>query len=132
MKSYSYDLVETAIALFSAFDDYTLNARQDLPRNHPGRPSEISARNAREALGAAASRAICIELADICEKTWLAIPEDERDALTWDWEFCPEFILYCVNWHDTAETLAADPADLVQRWRDALAAHEAYSKGASA
>lgn len=125
-KTYALDIVETAIALFSAFDEYTLLAYVGLPVDHPGKPQEITLRNAREQFGTAESRMACIELAEICEATWLALSEDERDEITWDFEFCPSFIHYCVNWHDRLETINANPADLAQRYRDAVKAHEAY------
>lgn len=127
-KTYTFDIVETAMMLFSAFDEYTLRDFTGLPVDHPAKASEITVRNKREELGTASSRMACIQLSEICEATWLSLSEDERDCITWDWEFCPAFILHCVNWHDLQETINAKPADLAQCYRNAVAVSEAYTR----
>jgi hypothetical protein len=127
---YTFDEVEAAIMLFSAVDEYnTLISNEGLPRQHPNKPCEKSVRRFRENMGCAETRRVCIALAPLCEAVWLAIPEDERDGITWDWEFVPAFVLFCVNWHHWQDTRDnASTEDLLRLYPEGTARSAAFNE----
>ena len=91
--------VEAAIALFDDLNDRSLLVNAD---KHP------AFCRWRENHGTAALRALCIDDAKAAEAIWLALTDDERDTLTWDFEFMP-MINDLRDWGDDGQGSGALP-----------------------
>lgn len=52
----------------------------------------------RDANGTATLRELLIDLAPACDAAWSAQDEETRDDQTFDWDFCPTWLRFCVNW----------------------------------
>ncbi len=79
------DRIETAMCLWEAF----LEAEHDQsPPPHP----YPNLRKMREDYGTWTVRHEIITACDKCDEAWLALSEDERDSLSFDWEFCPDWL----------------------------------------
>lgn len=125
--TYDYRLGETAIAIAIAFEDYCLINRETMPQDHPCRPCEVTVAKWVENVGAGERRATAWCLAALAEKVWMVLSEDDRDAITWDWDFIPTFVLYGVNyWLTMQENCNRNPKAVLGDLLDGVKKHNDY------
>lgn len=101
-ETYSRDEMEAALCLWEAM----LDLRGKLPKLN----AEF------ENHGAWAMRTTAIDLAAHCEQVWKELTNNEDDTVTFDWEFCPEYIAVWVE----ADCLKLPIADCVAKVRKGL------------
>jgi hypothetical protein len=94
----NYLVIETAMAAYSVLEDSLLLIGETLPDDHPFKDAEQQMVKWCEYYGAAGRRSQAWRLAPLIESVWSIMSEDERDGvICWDFEFVPEFLLYCIN-----------------------------------
>ncbi|WP_454629567.1 hypothetical protein [Bradyrhizobium cenepequi] len=84
----------------------------------------------RDGWGSFELRHLCIRLAPECERVWQGLNDSDRDQMQFDWEFCPAFVLFCLDW-ETEPTLETDlnvRADAFERVR-AFISRERLARG---
>lgn len=90
-------LMEAAQCLNEAF--------HDLADNHP-------LVKYREVHGIALTRSRINECAVMCEETYKIMLEEYEYDKNYDWDFCPDFLEFCVN-HKTFQPKSDDPRHLI-------------------
>jgi hypothetical protein len=89
-NTYSHLAVEASLCLWEAINELTLT------RRNVAKAADLRA--ARESFGTNELRQWCIHHGQWASDVWHALPEDDRDMMSFDWEFCPAIILDCVAW----------------------------------
>lgn len=94
----NYLVIETAMAAYSVLEDTMLAFGETLPDDHPYKNAEQEMVKWCAYYGAAGRRSQAWRLAPLIESVWSIMKEDDRDGMIcWDFEFVPEFMLYCLN-----------------------------------
>lgn len=94
----NYLVIETAMAAYSVLEDTMLAFGETLPDDHPYKDAEQEMVKWCAYYGAAGRRSQAWRLAPLIESVWSIMKEDDRDGMIcWDFEFVPEFMLYCLN-----------------------------------
>lgn len=94
----NYLVIETAMAAYAVLEDTRLLIGTTLPDDHPYKEAERQMTQYGEDYGAAGMRRAAWEMAALIESVWSIMPEADRDGMIcWDFEFVPEFMLYCLN-----------------------------------
>ncbi|MCP1757791.1 hypothetical protein [Bradyrhizobium elkanii] len=97
----NYLVIETAMAAYAVLEDTRLLIGATLPDDHPFKDAERQMSKYCDDYGAGGMRRAAWEMASLIESVWNGMTEDERDgAICWDFEFVPEFMLYCLNFTD--------------------------------
>lgn len=97
----NYLVIETAMAAYAVLEDTRLLIGETLPDDHPFKDAERQMSKYCDDYGAAGMRRAAWEMASLIESVWNGMTEDEKDgAICWDFEFVPEFMLYCLNFTD--------------------------------
>lgn len=81
MTETDFSLMETALAIYDEFISR--------PRAGDG---DDAIQQWRDDNGMAALRALAIGLAPAFERVWNALSPQQRDSVTWDWEFVPALV----------------------------------------
>ena len=123
-------IIETAMVVYQVLEDTRLHANVTLPDNHPLKQRELTMPEWCDNFGSATIRDQSWQIAPKIEECWRGMTEDERDgAITWDWEFVPEFLLYCVDFDPNDEDLSFvsdDTEELIKKWREGRATCVAF------
>ena len=97
----NYLVIETAMAAYAVLEDTRLLIGETLPDDHPFKDAERQMSQYCDDYGAAGLRRAAWEMAELIESVWSGMTEDEKDgAICWDFEFVPQFMLYCLNFTD--------------------------------
>lgn len=97
----NYLVIETAMAAYAVLEDTRLLIGTTLPDDHPFKDAERQMSKYCDDYGAGGMRRAAWEMASLIESVWNGMTEDEKDgAICWDFEFVPEFMLYCLNFTD--------------------------------
>lgn len=97
----NYLVIETAMAAYAVLEDTRLLIGTTLPDDHPFKEAEQQMSQYCEDYGARGMRWAAWQMAPLIESVWNGMTEDEKDgAICWDFEFVPEFMLYCLNFTD--------------------------------
>ncbi|WLB77011.1 hypothetical protein [Bradyrhizobium elkanii] len=97
----NYLVIETAMAAYAVLEDTRLLIATTLPDDHPFKDAERQMSQYCEDYGARGMRWAAWEMAPLIESVWSGMTEDEKDgAICWDFEFVPEFMMYCLNFHE--------------------------------
>ena len=97
----NYLVIETAMAVCCVLDDTQLLFGNTLPDDHPYKEAEQQMAQYCEDYGARGRRSAAWALAPLIESVWAIMKEEDRDGMIcWDFEFVPEFMLYCLNFND--------------------------------
>src|ERR1700730_9631804 len=97
----NYLVIETAMAAYAVLEDTRLLIGETLPDDHPFKDAERQMSQYCDDYGAAGMRRAAWEMAELIESVWSGMAEDEKDgAICWDFEFVPQFMLYCLSFTD--------------------------------
>jgi hypothetical protein len=97
----NYLVIETAMAAYAVLEDTRLIVGTTLPDDHPYKVAEQEMVEYCETFGAGGMRRSAWDMAALIESVWSIMPETDRDGMIcWDFEFVPEFMLYCLNFGD--------------------------------
>lgn len=97
----NYLVIETAMAAYAVLEDTRLLIATTLPDDHPFKEAERKMSEYCDDYGARGMRWAAWQIAPLIESVWSGMTEDEKDgAICWDFEFVPEFMLYCLNFDD--------------------------------
>jgi hypothetical protein len=97
----NYLIIETALAAYAVLEDTRLIIGTTLPDDHPFKDAERQMTKYGEDYGARGMRSAAWQMAPIIEDVWSGMTEDEKDGeVCWDFEFVPQFMLYCLNFTD--------------------------------
>jgi len=128
----NYLVIETAMAAYAVLEDTRLLVGTTLPDDHPYKEAEKQMTQWCEDYGAAGMRRAAWEMAALIESVWSIMPEDDRDgAICWDFEFVPEFMLYCLDFGDgeDVQPVVKRPEDLRSLYQSARARCKAWTGG---
>lgn len=118
-KLFDYSHIETTLCLWESF--------LDIEGAITPRPQTELLRKLRGNLGSYELRRIMHELAIHAEKMWFkTLADEERDSWVFDWEFCPAFMMYAVDW-DCVEWPTSNPVVFKDAWAR-MKANEALRK----
>ncbi|TYO65472.1 hypothetical protein FXV83_16180 [Bradyrhizobium hipponense] len=125
----NYLIIETAMAAYAVLEDTRLIVGTTLPDDHPYKEAEQQMAQYCEDYGARGMRWAAWQMAPIIESVWAIMPEADRDGMIcWDFEFVPEFMIYCLNFGDGEDVnpVVARPEDLRSLYQAARARCKAF------
>ncbi|MEH2517418.1 hypothetical protein V1279_002991 [Bradyrhizobium sp. AZCC 1610] len=125
----TYPIIDTAMAAYIVLEDSRLIVGNTLPEDHPFKEAEMSITDWCNNFGAATMRNRAWDLSPLIENVWCSLTEKEQEDICWDFEFVPEFILYCIKFDDHSEYLkpVVDRVDaLVDTYRKARSTAEEF------
>jgi hypothetical protein len=125
----NYLVIETAMAACCVLEDTQLLIGSTLPDDHPYKEAEQQMAKYCEDYGSRGRRSAAWALAPLIESVWAIMPEEDRDgAICWDFEFVPEFMLYCLNFGDGEDVtpVVKRPEDLRSLYQSARARCKAF------
>jgi hypothetical protein len=125
----NYLIIETALAAYAVLEDTRLIIGTTLPDDHPYKAAEQQMTQYGEDFGAGGMRRAAWEMAPIIESVWAIMPENDRDGtICWDFEFVPEFMLYCLNFGEGEDVtpVVKRPEDLRSLYQSARARCKAF------
>ncbi|WFU52247.1 hypothetical protein QA639_21300 [Bradyrhizobium pachyrhizi] len=94
----NYLVIETALAIYTVLEDTMLKFGETLPDDHPYKAAEQQMVRWCENYGAGGRRLQSWRLAPLIESVWAIMNQDDRDGnICWDFEFVPQFLLYCLS-----------------------------------
>jgi hypothetical protein len=125
----NYLIIETAMAAYAVLEDTRLIVGTTLPDDHPYKAAEQQMAQYCEDYGARGMRWAAWKMAPVIESVWSTMPAEDQDGMIcWDFEFVPEFMLYCLNF-DKGEDVAPvveRPEDLRSLYQSARARCKAF------
>jgi hypothetical protein len=127
----NYLVIETAMAAYAVLEDTRLLVGATLPDDHPFKDAERQMSQYCEDYGARGMRWAAWQMAPLIESVWSGMTEDEKDgAICWDFEFVPEFMLYCLNFdEEDVEPVVKDIDQLRKLYRTSRERCKAWTGG---
>lgn len=129
----NYLVIETAMAAYMVLEDSRLAFGDTLPDDHPFKAAELSITDWCNNFGAATMRDQAWQISPVIESAWSNMSEAERDGdICWDFEFVPQFLLYCVKFNPKSEYLkpvATGHEALIKAYREARAKAAEFKGG---
>ena len=114
----TYSVIETAMCIYMVLEDSRLAFGETRSDEHPFKAAELAIPDWCGNFGAFTMRDQAWQLAPRIEEVWRTMSEEERDGgICWDFEFIPEFVLYCLKFDENEENIEF-LADTVDGLRD--------------